>query len=114
MLSLERALCLIFFYWASQGSLFGQDDSRLQGQALKRGTDPVWADIKQEDVQYGARPLGRDDLESKDQWADDSTSGSFWSWLFGNGNSGASRTSTGTAGGSSGAWRGFWDWFFFL
>lgn len=114
MLSLARAFYLIFICWTIQGSLFGQEDSQLQRQALKRGTDPVWADLKQEDVQYGARPLGRDDLESKDRWADDGTSGSFWSWLFGTGNSGSSRTGTGTAGGSSAAWRGFWDWFFFL
>ncbi|MCE2811688.1 MAG: DUF4129 domain-containing protein [Planctomycetaceae bacterium] len=112
MLSLTRVLCLICFCWASHGSLLGQDDPRLQGQALKRGTDPVWADIKQEDVQYGARPLVRDDLESRDRWADDGTSRGFWSWLFGSGNSGRIRTSTG--GGSSGSWRGFWDWFFFL
>lgn len=114
MLSLARVLCLICFCWASQGSLFGQEDSRLQGQALKRGTDPVWADLKQEDVQYGARPLVRDDLESRDRWAENGTSGSIWSWLFGSGNSGSSRTGTGTGGGSSASWRGFWDWFFFL
>jgi hypothetical protein len=109
-----RVLCLIVFFWASQEGSLGQDESRLQGQALQRGTDPVWADLKQEAVHYGARPLSRDDLEARDRWADDGTSGGFWSWLLGRGNSGSTRSNTGATSGTSPFWTDFWGWVFYI
>lgn len=114
MFSLDRFIFIILCLWAAQPGAIAQEDPRLQGEALRRGTNPVWADAQQEGVQYGAKPMGRDDLETRDKWADDA--GTFWSWLFGNGNSNSSfgRSNTGTSGSWSPFWTEFWIGFFYL
>ena len=107
-----KASDLVFVFvcsWLCCGLAFAQTARRSDEDILQRGTSPVWADVKKEDVQYNATPLGRDNLEGRSDWSKVESGRDFWSWLFGNDGSNSNwTTGSSTASTSTTFWDDLW------
>ena len=107
-----KASDLVFVFvcsWLCCGLAFAQTARRSDEDILQRGTSPVWADVKKEDVQYNATPLGRDNLEGRSDWSKVESGQDFWSWLFGNDGSNSNwTTGSSTASTSTTFWSDLW------
>jgi len=107
-----KASDLVFLFvcsWLCCSFAFAQTARRSDEDILQRGTSPVWADVKKEDVQYNATPLGRDNLEDRSDWSQDDSGQDFWSWLLGNDGSNSNWTSSTSGTTNSMFWTDLWQ-----
>lgn len=101
---------LAFLSLATSASLAFSQVGRLSDQdVLQRGTTPTWADAQEQDVQFGAAPLSRDNLVSRGGWTQEESNKDFWSWLFGNNTTSSQPTANTTGTGNTGPWSDIWE-----
>jgi len=100
---------LLGFGWCEP--LFAQTLGRSEEDILQRGASTVWADLQNNEVQYGTVPIDRDNLEDRNSWTEGNSDFDIWSWLFSGQNGSGTRNAR--TGGSRTA-DTFWDMFWKL
>ena len=101
---------LAFFWLAWNTPSAYPQIGRLNDQdVLQRGTNSQWVDVQEQEVQFEATPLSRDNLVSRDGWTQNESSNSFWSWLFGNNSTRSRNTTSSTTNSTSTSWDDFWE-----
>lgn len=101
---------LVFFWLAWNAPSAFPQIGRLNDQdVLQRGTNSQWVDVQEQEVQFEASPLSRDNLVSRDGWTQNESSNSFWSWLFGNNTTRSWNTTSSTTNSTSTSWADFWE-----
>jgi hypothetical protein len=99
------------FFWLAWNapSAFPQIGRLSDQDVLQRGTNPQWVDVQEQEVQFGASPLSRDNLVSRDGWTQNESSNSFWSWLFGNNSTRSPNIGSTTTNSTGTSWANFWE-----
>jgi hypothetical protein len=99
------------FFWLTWNapSAYPQIGRLNDQDVLQRGTNSQWVDVQEQEVQFEASPLSRDNLVSRNGWTQNESSNSFWSWLFGNNSTRSWNTTSSTANSTSTSWADFWE-----
>lgn len=105
--SIRIGFAFLWLVWNAP-SAFPQIGRLNDQDVLQRGTNSQWVDVQEQDVQFGASPLSRDNLVSRNGWTQNESSNSFWSWLFGNNSTRSPNNGIATTNTNSTSWADFW------
>ena len=106
--SIRIGLAFLWLVWNAP-SAFPQIGRLNDQDVLQRGTNPQWVDVQEQDVQFEATPLSRDNLVSRNGWTQNESSNSFWSWLFGNNSTRSRSIGSASTNSNSTSWSDFWE-----